>query len=74
MFFGGYGCTKRTFLHEFGHALGFHHEHQRPDRASSGIQFYKAFTMLMYPGREPDDMTIDEALKAAGIHFQADDS
>ncbi|EDQ98523.1 uncharacterized protein LACBIDRAFT_335888 [Laccaria bicolor S238N-H82] len=43
-------------------------------QASSGIQFYKAFTMLMYPGREPDDMTIDEALKAAGIHFQADDT
>ena len=28
----------------------------------------KAFTMLMYPGRKPDDMTIDQALKAADIH------
>jgi len=27
----------------------------------------KAFTMLMYPGRTPPDMTIDEALKAASI-------
>ena len=30
---------KRAFLHEFCHALGFQHEHQRPDRASSRIQF-----------------------------------
>jgi len=39
MTFARYGCTKRTFLHEFGHALGFEHEHQRPGRESSGIQF-----------------------------------
>jgi hypothetical protein len=34
----------------------------------------KAFTMLMYPGRTPDDMTIEEALKAAGIHVPTDET
>lgn len=127
MTFGLYGCTQTTFLHEFGHALGFQHEHQRPGRESSGIHFCdkphskswtenrfnlvdprtlaaasllldkdsimiypiksadiqrneklsatdKAFTMLMYPGRTPDDMTINQALNTAGIHVPTDDT
>lgn len=27
-----WGVTKRVVLHELGHCLGLHHEHQRPDR------------------------------------------
>lgn len=34
----------------------------------------KAFTMMMYPSRKPDDMTIDEALDVAGIHVPTDDT
>ena len=38
MSFGGRGCTERNFLHEFGHALGFEHEHQRSDRKDAKIK------------------------------------
>ncbi|KAF8635123.1 hypothetical protein AX17_004024 [Amanita inopinata Kibby_2008] len=121
MSFGPNGRTRRNFLHEFGHVLGFEHEHQRPDRGSYGINICekprdrswaenyfeiidpsankllvasvrypldaanmakgkqeiplnqdlsttdKAFTMLMYPGRAPADMTLDNALRAASV-------
>jgi hypothetical protein len=124
----GRDCVERNFLHEFGHALGFEHEHQRPDRKDSkinicakeddsrattinyvdqvdpktlaaaslrldkkSIMIYpiegtdiewnqelsatdKAFTMLMYPGRTPDDMPINTALTAAGIYVQKKDT
>lgn len=26
------GCTQGDYLHELGHVIGLHHEHQRPDR------------------------------------------
>ncbi|EDQ99289.1 mycorrhiza-induced metalloprotease [Laccaria bicolor S238N-H82] len=69
MTFGLYGCTQTTFLHEFGHALGFQHEHQRPGRESSGIHFCDK-----PHSRTPDDMTINQALNTAGIHVPTDDT
>lgn len=38
MYFGGQGCSQRNFLHEFGHVLGFKHEHQRSDRKDAKIE------------------------------------
>ncbi len=37
MSFGPGFRSERNFLHEFGHALSFEHEHQRPDRKAEAF-------------------------------------
>jgi hypothetical protein len=45
--FGPFSWNRGTVCHEVGHALGFHHEHQRADRDS--------FVEILFDNIHPDD-------------------
>jgi hypothetical protein len=57
---------KDTVLHEFGHALGFHHEHQQPF-ATCEPQFDKEAIKTMYDWSDADIVTNFASLKVSRV-------
>lgn len=62
---------KGTVLHEFGHALGFHHEHQSPV-ANCDFDWNKLYRFLAGPPNHWSKATVDHnlrGLKSTGLSY-----